>query len=205
MIGQTPDPDNTALKLDAGSGWLYPVREVPSPNCDNRPAGAPIDVLVIHAISLPPGEFGGHGIDRLFTNTLEPDEHPYYREIAGLRVSSHVLIDRAGRVTQYVSFRDRAWHAGASCFAGREACNDFSIGIELEGADDVPYSENQYSVLADMTRLLQYHYPDITDDHIVGHCDIAPGRKTDPGPAFDWTYYRCLLEDRVAYKEFKGS
>lgn len=195
MTAQTPD--TMSLQLDTGSGWLYPVREVPSPNCDDRPADTPIDVLVIHAISLPPGEFGGHGVDRLFTNTLDPEEHAYYREIADLRVSSHLLIDRAGLVTQYVSLRDRAWHAGTSCFAGREACNDFSIGIELEGCDDVPYSEAQYRTLANVTRLLQHHYPDITQDHIVGHCDIAPDRKTDPGPAFDWTYYRSLLEDRI--------
>lgn len=195
MTGQTPSTSvtRTAITLDTASGWLHGVRHLPSPNCDRRPEGATVDLLVIHGISLPPGEFGGSGIDELFTNTLDPGAHPYYREIAGLRVSAHLLIDRAGGISQYVSLHDRAWHAGPSCFRDREACNDFSIGIELEGSDDVPYSDAQYQSLAAVTSLLQRHYPALISDNIAGHSDIAPGRKTDPGPAFDWKRYRRLL------------
>lgn len=195
MSGQTPDPIVAELTLDADSGWFAGVRQIPSPNRDARPAGSSIGLLVIHGISLPPGEFGSDAIDRLFTNSLDPAQHPYYREISGLRVSSHLLIDRQGRLTQYVSLLDRAWHAGRSCFQGREECNDFSIGIELEGTDEVPYSDAQYLSLARLTQLIQHHYPLITAEKITGHCDIAPGRKTDPGPAFDWPYYRRLMDD----------
>lgn len=195
MSGQTPDPIAAEPTLDTDSGWFRGVRRVPSPNCDGRPADSSIELVVIHGISLPPGEFGGDAIDRLFTNTLDPAQHPYYREICGLRVSSHILVDRQGRLTQYVSLRDRAWHAGRSCFQDREECNDFSIGIELEGTDDVAYSDAQYLTLAKLTQLIQHHYPVITDERITGHSDIAPGRKTDPGPAFDWPYYRRLIKD----------
>ncbi len=195
MSGQTPAPvTDTMPELDGATGWFAGVRRLPSPNCDARPPDAAIDLLVIHGISLPPGEFGGDGIDRLFTNTLDPAAHPYYREIAGLRVSSHLLIDRSGAVTQYVSVNDRAWHAGVSCFQGRERCNDFAVGIELEGTDDTAYTATQYRSLAQLTRALQRHYPALAGSRIVGHSDIAPGRKTDPGPAFDWAYYRQLIE-----------
>ncbi|TCK16428.1 1,6-anhydro-N-acetylmuramyl-L-alanine amidase AmpD [Marinobacterium mangrovicola] len=171
---------------------LTPAEQCLSPNHNDRPVGE-ISLLVIHNISLPPGQFGGPGIRQLFTNCLNPDEHPYYREIHQLEVSAHLLIDRKGRVIQFVPFDKRAWHAGLSCFDGREACNDFSIGIELEGADDTPYSDEQYAALVAITQVLMQSYPDITLDRICGHSDIAAGRKTDPGPAFDWQRYRDSL------------
>lgn len=174
-------------------GWLTPARRLPSPNCDERPADCPIELLVIHGISLPPGEFGGPWIDALFTNALDDDIHPYFREIQNLQVSSHVLIRRGGEVVQYVPFDRRAWHAGRSCFEGRERCNDFSIGIELEGSDDRPYEEVQYRVLAEVCKALLAVYPGLSTQRIVGHCDISPGRKTDPGPYFDWPHLRSLL------------
>lgn len=182
------------FELEKNSTWLAGVRRVPSPNCDARPAGTEIDLVVVHGISLPPGEFGGDAIDQLFTNCLSPRGHPYYQTIADLRVSAHVLIDRAGQVTQYVPFEQRAWHAGASSFCGRDNCNDFSIGIELEGCDDRPYTGAQYAALAGLTSVLMAVWPGITSARVVGHADIAPGRKTDPGPAFDWTYFRKLLK-----------
>lgn len=145
----------------------------------------PVSLVVIHGISLPPGEFGGPWIDALFTNTLNPDLHPYFAEIAGLTVSAHLLVRRDGEVVQYVPFDRRAWHAGRSCHEGRENCNDFSIGIELEGTDDIPYTRQQYEALAAVLALLETRYPDAAG-HLAGHSDIAPGRKTDPGPSFDW-------------------
>ena len=157
---------------------------VQSPNCDGRPDGAAIRLVVIHGISLPPGEFGGDGIVELFTNRLDPAAHPYYASVADLRVSSHFLIRRNGALLQFVPCTLRAWHAGASCWNGLERCNDFSIGIELEGTDDTPYAPAQYRTLASLLRALRGRYP-IED--VVGHSDVAPGRKTDPGPAFDWT------------------
>lgn len=186
-----------ALRLDATGGWLEGVRRVPSPNCDDRPPGTDIELIVLHGISLPPREYGGPYIDQLFTNTLDPEAHPYFRGIAALRVSAHVLVDRAGRITQYVPFTRRAWHAGQSAFCGRTACNDFSIGIELEGCDDEPYEPAQYGTAADLVRLLMSHWPRITPGNIVGHSDVAPGRKTDPGPAFDWHRFRGLLAARL--------
>jgi len=153
----------------------------------------PIELLVIHGISLPPGEFGGGGIDALFTNSLDPREHPYYELIAGHLVSAHCLIRREGAVVQYVSFKHRAWHAGASSFNGRSTCNDFSIGIELEGTDEIPYTLAQYKALSKLIRLLQDAYPLISKERIVGHSDIAPGRKTDPGPSFDWQSLKTEL------------
>ncbi|GAA4500182.1 1,6-anhydro-N-acetylmuramyl-L-alanine amidase AmpD [Pseudaeromonas paramecii] len=150
-------------------------------------------MLVVHGISLPPNQFGGPWIDDLFLGRLEPHAHPYFAEIAGLEVSAHCLIRRDGSLTQYVSFLERAWHAGRSCFMGREACNDFSIGVELEGTDTTPYTEAQYQSLADLARCLMGAYPQITCERIVGHCDIAPGRKTDPGPAFNWSHLRAIL------------
>jgi N-acetyl-anhydromuramoyl-L-alanine amidase len=181
------------VRVDIRRGLLEGVRRVDSPNCDERPAGTPIELLVVHGISLPPGEFGGAWIDALFTNTLDPAAHPYFRQIQGLRVSSHLLIGRDGALTQYVPFHRRAWHAGRSCYAGREACNDYSIGIELEGADDLPYAPVQYVVLAQVSAALMRAYPGITPERIVGHCDIAPGRKTDPGACFEWGRLRALL------------
>ncbi len=154
-----------------------------------------VDLVVVHGISLPPGEFGGPWIDALFTNTLDPDAHPYFRAIADLRVSAHLLIRRDGDLAQYVPFHRRAWHAGASNFAGRSRCNDFSIGIELEGADRIPYDDRQYSRLAAVVAVLRTTYPTLAPDRLVGHADIAPGRKTDPGPAFDWARLRRLLGD----------
>lgn len=172
---------------------LPAARHVASPNFSERPAGTAIDVLVIHNISLPPGEFGGCWIDDLFCNQLDPSAHPYFRDIVDLRVSAHALIDRQGQLTQYVAFDKKAWHAGQSCFSGRQQCNDFSIGIELEGCDDQPFTDAQYQCLIALTRHLQDVYPAITSEHIVGHSDIAPGRKTDPGPCFDWRRYKEAL------------
>lgn len=175
------------------SGWLPQARRLISPNWDERPPGIAVDLLVIHGVSLPPGEFGGPWIDALFQNRLDPEAHPYFRPIAGLRVSSHLLIRRDGELIQYVDLRKRAWHAGVSNFLGRERCNDYAIGIELEGADEVPYTTAQYRVLAETSRVLLARFPAITPERIVGHSAIAPGRKTDPGPAFDWDRYRRLL------------
>ena len=176
-------------------GWLSPARHLVSPNCDDRPQNCPIELLVVHGISLPPGEFGGPWIDALFTNVLDTDAHPYFREIEKLQVSAHLLIRRDGEIVQYVPFDRRAWHAGQSCFDGRDRCNDFSIGIELEGSDDQPYEAVQYQVLADVCKALFHVYPSLSTQRLVGHCDIAPGRKTDPGPHFEWPRLRTLLND----------
>jgi AmpD protein len=178
------------MQIDS-DGLLQGVRCVPSPNCDARPARTAIELLVIHSISLPPGEFGGPGVVELFTNRLDPNGHPYYREIAGREVSAHFLIRRDGELIQFVPCGRRAWHAGESVWRGRSRCNDFSLGIELEGCDDQPFEDAQYKRLAELTRALQAKYP-ITD--IVGHSDIAPGRKTDPGPCFDWARYRSMIK-----------
>jgi AmpD protein len=175
------------------SGWLRPAAHCASDNCNERPAGVGIDLLVIHNVSLPPGEFGGDFVQRLFTNCLDCDAHPAFADLRELRVSAHLLIDRAGRITQFVPFVQRAWHAGVSRFGERENCNDFSIGIELEGTDTQPYADVQYLRLAAVTAALQRRYPAIVPAHIVGHSDIAPLRKTDPGPAFDWPRFRQLL------------
>jgi AmpD protein len=160
---------------------------VRSPNADARPAGTEVTLVVVHGISLPPGRFGGDAIERLFTNRLDPGAHPSFRAIAALRVSAHFLIRRDGALVQFVPGTDRAWHAGASRWKGRERCNDFSIGVELEGTDTRPYTLRQYARLARLIRMLRVHYPIA---HIVGHSDIAPGRKTDPGPSFDWRRLR---------------
>lgn len=178
--------NKNSMEIDVETGVLRNVRYVPSPNHNDRPEGAVIDLLVIHNMSLPPGEFGGPYIDALFTNTLDPMVHPYFAEIYDVQVSSHCLIRRDGEIIQYVPFNKRAWHAGDSSFSGRENCNDFSIGIELEGTDEIPYTPIQYTVLANLVSLLKKTYPEITDDRIVGHSTIAPMRKTDPGSAFDW-------------------
>ncbi len=183
------------MRIETNTGLLQCARQVCSPNCDERPEGEQISLLVIHNISLPPAEYGGCWIDALFTNTLDAAAHPYFRTIAGQRVSAHLLIRRDGELVQYVPFQRRAWHAGVSCFQGREGCNDFSIGIELEGCDEHPYEDVQYERLIPLTRSLMRHYPAITPGRIVGHCDIAPGRKSDPGPAFDWKRYLDALRD----------
>lgn len=179
--------------VDAASGWVEGARRIPSPNFDVRPAGVAVDLIVIHGISLPPGAFGGGWVDRFFCNELPVAADPYFATICDLRVSAHVLIDRAGDLTQYVSFNDRAWHAGESSHCGREACNDFSIGIELEGADDVPYTSEQYATLGGLIAALRRAYPLLSRADVVGHSDIAPGRKTDPGPGFDWARLRRTL------------
>lgn len=180
-------------EVDVDAGLLSGARYRPSPHCDDRPPGTAIDLLVIHGISLPPGEFGGPWIEKLFMGELPAEAHPYFREIAALRVAAHLLIRRDGSVLQFVPFYKRAWHAGVSRFQGREACNDFSIGIEIEGDDTTPYAAPQYATLAAVTAALMRAYPGISTARIVGHSDIAPGRKTDPGPAFDWARYRDLL------------
>jgi AmpD protein len=181
------------LQVDLESGLMRGVRQITSPNRDSRPAGVETDLIVVHGISLPPGEFGGPWIDRLFTNTLPAELHPYFAEIGTLRVSSHLVVQRDGAVTQYVSFPERAWHAGKSEFEGREACNDFSIGVELEGTDTLPYEAAQYDALAEVVAALCAAYPGLSPARVVGHSDIAPGRKTDPGPAFDWPRARRLI------------
>ncbi len=177
------------MDIDTHSGLLKGVRYVPSPNCDARPADARIEVLIVHAISLPPGEFGGSAIDRLFCNALEAREHPYYEELCELHVSAHVLIRRDGELTQFVPFHMRAWHAGESLCEGRARVNDFSIGVELEGCDDTPFEGVQYEALTTLTKALMRTYPALTRQRIYGHCHIAPQRKTDPGPCFDWGRY----------------
>lgn len=173
------------MQLDTHTGWFSGISHCPSPNFNQRPLGE-ISLLVIHNISLPPGQFGTGKVQEFFCNRLDAQAHPYFREIAGMRVSAHFLIGRDGAVTQFVSCLDRAWHAGISSFAGREGCNDFSLGIELEGTDDLAYTDLQYAALARLVRALQVHYPQLRRERICGHSEIAPGRKTDPGPAFDW-------------------
>jgi len=186
------------MKVDRRTGLLESARLIPSPNFDARPAGTPADLIIVHGISLPPGEFGGPWIDRLFTNLLPADAHPYFAEIAGLKVSSHLCIRRDGSVTQYVKFNERAWHAGQSSWEGRPACNDFSIGIELEGADAVPYDPRQYRALAEVVAALCRAYPELSPQRLVGHSEVSPGRKTDPGPAFDWAQARRLIAAATA-------
>ena len=172
---------------------LREALQIDSPNQDARADTQAIELLVIHCISLPPEQFAGDFIDELFCNRLNPDEHPYFAEIHQLKVSAHLLIRRDGSLRQYVPFNRRAWHAGVSCFEGRERCNDFSIGIELEGSVNQPFTDQQYQQLATVTRELMAQYPGITADRITGHSDIAPERKTDPGPFFDWPRYRALI------------
>ncbi len=187
-----------SVKLDDKAQWLTNVRRVASPNFDDRPQQVEISLLVVHGISLPPGEFGTRCIEQLFCNVLDPDAHPYFKEIGGLRVSAHLLIDREGEIVQFVPFHKRAWHAGVSEFNGRENCNDFSIGIELEGADNVDYEAAQYDVLVQVTKALQQKWPSLKEENIRGHCHIAPGRKTDPGPAFDWDRLYTLLRSKLS-------
>jgi N-acetyl-anhydromuramoyl-L-alanine amidase len=179
--------------VDAGNGLLHPARQIVSPNRDERPPGLLPELIVVHGISLPPDEYGGPWIDRLFTNSLPPDAHPYFATVASLQVSSHLLIRRDGEYVQYVPFHLRAWHAGASSYRGRERCNDFSIGIELEGSDELAYEPAQYRALSNAVHALCLAYPSLSPERVAGHSDIAPGRKTDPGPAFDWPRLRALL------------
>ena len=188
------------MQLDDGGNWLREARRCPSPNHDARPAGVAVDLLVVHGISLPPGQFGGPFVDDLFCNRLDPNAHPYFRDIAGLRVSAHLLVRRDGGLVQYVPFAARAWHAGVSVFQGRARCNDYSIGVELEGTDDTPYTDAQYDRLGVFARLALRRWPGMERDRIVGHCHVAPGRKTDPGDAFDWQRLRAALDtpDRSA-------
>lgn len=179
------------LKIE--KGWLLNTKQVSSPHFNPRPYQDDISLLVIHYISLPPDEFGGDFIDRFFEGTLDPTLHPYFEEIKDLRVSAHCLINREGQITQYVNFNDMAWHAGVSFFEGRNKCNEFSIGIELEGSNNQPFTEAQYQTLAQLTQVIMKAYPQITPERIAGHNQIAPERKIDPGQYFDWAYYRSLL------------
>ena len=181
-----------AIDFERG-GLLEAARQVESPNRDERPPGAVPDLVIVHGISLPPGEYGGPWIDQLFTNALPRDAHPYFAQVADLRVSSHLLIRRDGEVVQYVPFTQRAWHAGVSSWQGRERCNDFSIGIELEGTDHDPYESAQYAMLGRVIALLCGAYPSLDPERVVGHSDVAPGRKTDPGLSFDWPRLRGLV------------
>ena len=186
------------MEVDRATGLLRGVRYVPSPHQDARPPGAEIELLVIHGISLPPGEFGGPWIERLFLARLPPEGHPYFAEIQGLRASTHLLVRRSGRIVQYVPFHRRAWHAGASSWRGRERVNDFSVGIEIEGADGIPYEAAQYRAAAAAVRALAAAYPALAgDDRIVSHADVAPERKADPWPSFDWERFRRLVAAKL--------
>ncbi len=190
----------TPLKVETATGLLAGVRQVLSPHCDARPPKTLPELIIVHGISLPPNEFGGPWIDRLFTGTLDWDAHPYFRQIEGLRASAHVLIRRDGQLTQYVPFGERAWHAGLSQYRTRSGCNDFSIGVELEGADGTPYTDAQYGHLVELIAALIAAYPSLAAQHIVGHCDVAPGRKEDPWPSFDWPRLRARLNERLKAK-----
>ncbi|MDH3987487.1 MAG: 1,6-anhydro-N-acetylmuramyl-L-alanine amidase AmpD [Gammaproteobacteria bacterium] len=179
-------PDAVKYAVSPGAGLIRPATQCPSPNQDERPEGSEPELVIIHGISLPPGEFGGPYIESLFTNCLDCTAHPYFMEIEGMQVSSHLLVRRDGELIQFVPFERRAWHAGLSQFRGRSCCNDYSIGIELEGTDDTPYTDEQYKQLVAIIQAIIATYPKISARRIAGHCDVAPGRKTDPGPAFNW-------------------
>ncbi|KWR91986.1 1,6-anhydro-N-acetylmuramyl-L-alanine amidase AmpD [Cupriavidus sp. IDO] len=193
-----PDGKRTGHKPHGGpdytpdaSGWVGAARRVPSPNFDERPAGMPVDLVVLHNISLPPGQFGSGNIEAFFQNRLDPDRHPFFATIHQVQVSAHFLVTREGELVQFVSCAQRAWHAGLSDFFGRARCNDFSIGIEIEGCDDLPFTPAQYDTVAGLVRALLQAYP---IGAIAGHSDIAPGRKTDPGPHFDWDRFARLAD-----------
>jgi len=186
-------PSSPLFHIDPATGLVAPARQLHSPNQDDRPAAMQADLIVVHGISLPPGEFGGPWIDQLFSNTLPAGAHPYFAAIAERRVSTHVLIRRDGSVVQYVPFHRRAWHAGASHYLGREKCNDFSIGIELEGTDDSAYTPAQYCSSSALIVALCAAYPALSPARLAGHSDIAPGRKSDPGPSFDWVRLRAMV------------
>ena len=179
--------------------WLSQVIITPSPNCDERPIAEDISLIVVHCISLPPEQFGGCYIDQLFCNQLNPDQHPYFKAIHQLKVSSHLLIKRTGEIVQYVPFNKRAWHAGISAYKGREKCNDFSIGIELEGSETQAYTDLQYQQLALVSKTLLANYPRLSSEGITGHSDIAPGRKTDPGDTFNWNTLLSALKNEGAH------
>ncbi len=181
------------MKIDPTAGVVEAVRQIPSPNQDARPDGSKIEVVVVHSISLPPGGFGGAGVEQLFCNQLDPDEHPFYREIHQLKVSAHLFVRRSGEVIQFVPLHRRAWHAGESFCEGRTRVNDFSIGIELEGNDVEMFEAIQYERLAGLINAIMRAYPDVTPRRLYAHSDIAPGRKTDPGPGFDWKRFLGML------------
>jgi AmpD protein len=191
----TKSSATSPLQIEPGTGLLAGVRQVLSPHFDGRPKDVAPELVVVHGISLPAGEFGGPWIDHLFTGSLPAEAHPSFRETATLRVSAHALIRRDGSITQYVPFGMRAWHAGQSQYQGRSGCNDFSIGIELEGTDTIPYTEAQYESLAALVDALLSTYHTLSAERIAGHSDIAPGRKTDPGPVFEWARFRHLLAE----------
>ncbi|HLQ13801.1 MAG TPA: 1,6-anhydro-N-acetylmuramyl-L-alanine amidase AmpD [Steroidobacteraceae bacterium] len=182
-----------AISIDPLTGLLRQVRQVLSAHCDPRPPGMVPELIVVHGISLPPGEFGGPWIEQMFAGNLDALAHPFFQSVADLRVSAHLLVRRDGEAVQFVPFGVRAWHAGESSWQGRSACNDFSVGIELEGSDDMPYEDRQYQSLARLIGALCAAYPSLSSTRVVGHSDIAPGRKSDPGPAFDWPRLRMLL------------
>ncbi|MCD1647671.1 1,6-anhydro-N-acetylmuramyl-L-alanine amidase AmpD [Marinobacter adhaerens] len=194
VFSERPSASGTDGNSLRETGRISFARWTASPNFGPRPDGAGISLLVVHNISLPPGQFGGREIEDFFCNQLDHSAHPYFKTIEGVQVSAHLLIRRDGALVQFVSLLDRAWHAGRSCFEGQEECNDFSIGIELEGTDDTPYTPEQYRMLAKVADLIMTAWPDVTANRITGHCDIAPGRKSDPGPAFDWQYFRAALQ-----------
>jgi len=194
VFSERPSASGTDGNSLRETGQISFARWTPSPNFGPRPDGAGISLLVVHNISLPPGQFGGREIEDFFCNQLDHSAHPYFKTIEGVQVSAHLLIRRDGALVQFVSLLDRAWHAGRSCFEGQGQCNDFSIGSELEGTDDTPSTTEQYRMLAKVADLIMTAWPDITANRITGHCDIAPGRKSDPGPAFDWRYFRSALE-----------
>lgn len=182
-----------SLMINGDRSLLEPVLYLPSPHQNRRPINQVIDLVIIHNISLPPKQFGNSAVEDFFCGRLDITKHAYYKTIAHLRVSAHIFINRMGKIIQFVPFAKRAWHAGDSSFEGRKGCNDFSIGIELEGADDIPYEVAQYRQLGTVLKLLMQHYSLITPARIVGHADVAPARKTDPGPAFDWAYLKGLI------------
>ena len=188
------DTMQSGFSIDGATALLREARQVLSPHCDERPPGMLPELIVVHGISLPPGEFGGPWIEQLFTGGLDPGAHPYFTAIAAMRVSSHLLVRRNGEVVQFVPFGLRAWHAGPSSWQGRQACNDFSIGIEMEGTDDGAYEAAQYQTLAGLITALCQAYPTLARERVVGHSDIAPDRKSDPGPAFAWPLLRELLD-----------
>lgn len=189
------DTKTSQINLLRATGRIPGARWCPSPNFGPRPEATPISLLVVHNISLPPGQFGGPWIEDFFCNRLDATADPYFETIATMQVSSHLLIRRDGSYVQFVSLLERAWHAGRSCFDGVEECNDFSVGIELEGTDDIPYADAQYESLARVTQMMMTAWPNITPERLTGHCDIAPGRKTDPGEVFNWKHFRALLTE----------
>ena len=180
------------IRVD-GKGLIAAAKQVPSPNCDQWPTECQPELIILHGISLPPGQFGGSAIDELFTNRLDPSVHPYFAQICNIQVSSHLLVRRDGTLVQYVPLNMRAWHAGESFWNGRERCNDFSIGIELEGTDEMPYEDVQYATLAELILAICQSLPSLASGEVIGHCHVSPGRKTDPGPHFDWARFRREL------------